>query len=112
MGGDMQPQGHVQVLVNMIDFGMDVQAAGDAGADSPRRFADADRPADGPPGGTLDIESGIPEATIAELLRRGHQIDRKGGDTFGGYEGIWIDQKHGTLQGGTEPRKDGAPVGY
>ena len=108
MGGDFQPQGHTQVLVNMIDFGLDVQAAGDAG----RIRHDGSQTPTGqsmsPLGGTLDIESGIPEATVVELLRRGHQIDRKGGDTFGGYEGIWIDQKHGTLWGGTEPRKDGA----
>src|SRR5580704_11927885 len=112
MGGDFQPQGHTQILVNMIDFGLDVQAAGDAG----RIRHDGSQTPTGqamtPPGGTLDIESGIPDATIAELLRRGHQIDRKGGDTFGGYQGIWIDRKYGTLQGGTEPRKDGAPVGY
>ena len=112
MGGDFQPQGHTQVLVNMIDFGLDVQAAGDAA----RIRHDGSQTPTGqpmrPPGGTLDIESGIPQATIAELLRRGHQIDRKGGDTFGGYQGIWIDRKYGTLQGGTEPRKDGAPVGY
>jgi gamma-glutamyltranspeptidase / glutathione hydrolase len=112
MGGDFQPQGHTQIVVNMIDFGLDVQAAGDAG----RIRHDGSQTPTGqpmtPPGGTLDIESGIPDATIAELLRRGHQIDRKGGDTFGGYEGIWIDQKHGTLHGATEPRKDGTPVGY
>ncbi len=112
MGGDFQPQGHTQILVNMIDFGLDVQAAGDAG----RIRHDGSQTPTGqpmtPPGGTLDIESGIPDATIAELLRRGHQIDRKGGDTFGGYEGIWIDQQHGTLHGATEPRKDGAAVGY
>jgi gamma-glutamyltranspeptidase/glutathione hydrolase len=112
MGGEMQPQGHVQALVNMIDFGMDAQAAGDAG----RVRHDGSQTPTGRPmaaeGGTLDIESSIPEATVTELVRRGHRVLRKGGDTFGGYQGIRIDEEHGTLQGGSEPRKDGAAVGY
>ncbi len=111
MGGDMQPQGHVQVLVNLLDFGMDVQQAGEAprmehvGSSTPTgRKADAN-------GGTIKAEIGLPEDIVKELLRRGHQVDwvkRNGG----GYQGIWIDRKTGMLHGGTEARKDGAAVGY
>ena len=71
MGGDMQPQGHVQVLVNMIDFGLNVQAAGDEG----RVRHDGSQTPTGRPmasgGGTVDVESSIPQATIDELTRRG-----------------------------------------
>jgi gamma-glutamyltranspeptidase/glutathione hydrolase len=111
MGGDMQPQGHVQVLVNMLDFGMDVQQAGEAprvehvGSPTPTSI-----PGD-PKGGTIRAEVGLPEDIVKELLRRGHQVEwvkRNGG----GYQGIWIDQKTGVLHGGTEARKDGAAVGY
>jgi gamma-glutamyltranspeptidase / glutathione hydrolase len=112
MGGDMQPQGHVQVLLNMIDFGLDVQAAGDAG----RVRHDGSQTPTGRPmesgGGEVDVESSIPQATLDELTKRGHHIVHKPDDGFGGYQGIRIDQEHGTLHGGTEPRKDGAAVGY
>lgn len=108
----MQPQGHVQVLVNMIDFGLDVQAAGDAarvrhdGSQSPTGRSMASG------GGEVDVESGIPQATLTELEQRGHHIVHKISDGFGGYQGIWIDQEHGSIHGGTESRKDGAAVGY
>jgi len=111
MGGDMQPQGHVQVLVNMLDFGMDVQQAGEAprvehvGSSTPTgKKADAN-------GGTIKAEIGLPEDIVNELLRRGHDVEwvkRNGG----GYQGIWIDLKTGMLHGGSEARKDGAAVGY
>jgi gamma-glutamyltranspeptidase/glutathione hydrolase len=111
MGGDMQPQGHVQVLVNMLDFGMDVQQAGEAprvehvGSATP-----TGRPGD-PRGGTVQAEIGLPEEVVKELARRGHRVEwvkRNGG----GYQGIWIDWAGGALHGGTEARKDGAAVGY
>ena len=111
MGGDMQPQGHVQILVNMIDFGMNVQEAGDAarvrhmGSQTPTGL-----PMD-PDGGKVAVESGIPEATIKQLQERGHVIVRSPG-SFGGYQGIMIDHEHGVLHGGTDPRKDGAAAGY
>lgn len=111
MGGDMQPQGHVQVLVNMIDFGMDVQAAGDAGR---IRHSGSQTPTGKPAdstGGTVQVESSIPVDTIKALEARGHQINTAS-DAFGGYQAILIDQVHGTLHGATEPRKDGAAVGY
>lgn len=110
MGGDMQPQGHVQVLVNMIDFGMNVQAAGDAarvqhtGSATPTGL-----PAQG--SGTVMVESGISDETISSLRSKGHNVVRaKGG--YGGYQGILIDWERGVLHGGTETRKDGAAVGY
>jgi gamma-glutamyltranspeptidase/glutathione hydrolase len=108
----MQPQGHVQVLVNMIDFDLDAQAAGDEG----RVRHDGSQTPTGHPmalgGGTVDVESSIPQATIDELTRRGHNVVHGFGDGFGGYQGIRINQELGTLQGATEPRKDGAAVGY
>lgn len=111
MGGDMQPQGHAQVLVNMIDFGLNVQAAGDA----PRvRHVGSAQPTGKPmadAGGTLNVESGIPEAAVRGLLRKGHKIGRALGG-FGGYQAIRIDHENGTIHGATEPRKDGAAIGY
>lgn len=110
MGGDMQPQGQVQVLVNMIDFGMNVQAAGDAAR---VRHLGSAAPTGAPmdaAGGTVACESGIPAAVRAALEMRGHVLD-KSRQSFGGYQGIHIDQQ-GTLHGGTDPRKDGAAVGY
>jgi gamma-glutamyltranspeptidase/glutathione hydrolase len=110
MGGDMQPQGQVQVLVNMIDFGLDVQAAGDAarvrhdGSATPTGLPET------PTGGTVIAESGISDATIKSLEAKGHLVRR--GQDGGGYQGILIDWEKGTLIGGTEPRKDGMALGY
>jgi gamma-glutamyltranspeptidase/glutathione hydrolase len=110
MGGDMQPQGHVQVLVNLIDFGMNVQAAGDAarvqhfGSATPTGL-----PAEG--SGSVTVESGISDDVVAALRSKGHQVVRaKGG--YGGYQGILIDWSQGVLHGATEPRKDGVAAGY
>ncbi|MEO8495746.1 MAG: gamma-glutamyltransferase [Planctomycetota bacterium] len=110
MGGDMQPQGHAQVVVNLIDFGMNVQAAGDAarvrhlGSAEPTGVA-----AEG--SGTVQVESGISDETVEALRAKGHQVVRAKG-AFGGYQGILIDRKNGVLHGGTEVRKDGAAAGY
>ncbi len=110
MGGDMQPQGHVQVLVNRLDFGMNVQAAGEAprvehlGSATP-----TGKPADGV--GVVQVEVGMPEAVVEGLRKRGHRIKWVPRNT-GGYQGIWIDPDTGVLHGGTEARKDGAAVGY
>ena len=98
MGGHMQPQGHVQVLINMIDFGMNVQEAGDAA-----RMRH---------GETLFVEPGISDAVVAQLERRGHTVERVGGGPMGGYQAIKIDPETGMLHGGTDPRKDGQVVGY
>jgi gamma-glutamyltranspeptidase/glutathione hydrolase len=61
-------------------------------------------------GGTVTLESGVPQATFDELVKRGHKVRR--GGSGAGYEGILIDQEHGTIHGGTEARQDGAAVGY
>jgi gamma-glutamyltranspeptidase / glutathione hydrolase len=110
MGGDIQPQGQVQVLLNIIDFGMNVQEAGDA----PRvRHSGSSEP-DGSvmeDGGTVWVESGIPAGTVRELLHRGHRVSRSDGE-FGGYQGIWIDTTRGILLGASESRKDGCAMGY
>jgi gamma-glutamyltranspeptidase/glutathione hydrolase len=95
----------------MIDFGMNVQQAGDApriqhfGSQTPTGAPM------GPGGGTVGVESAIPEATLDALRKKGHQIVTAPG-TFGGYQAIHIDQKHKTLHGGSDPRKDGCAVGY
>ncbi|MCA9122178.1 MAG: gamma-glutamyltransferase [Planctomycetales bacterium] len=110
MGGDMQPQGHAQIVVNLIDFGMNVQAAGDAprirhlGSAEPTGVA-----AQG--AGTVQVESGFSEETLAGLREKGHLVMRAKG-AFGGYQGILIDHEHGVLHGASEARKDGAAVGY
>ncbi len=110
MGGDMQPQGHVQVLVNMIDFGMNVQEAGDF-----MRFRHlggtevTGQQARGV--GLVQIESGITPSVRAELTKRGfHLAPGTGG--FGGYQAILRDRKNGVYWGATEMRKDGIAIGY
>jgi len=111
MGADMQPQGQAQVLVNVLDFGMNVQAAGEApriehlGSPTPTGRPEA------PGAGMLAVEQGIPQDVFAELERRGHAaawVERNGG----GYQGILIDPATGALQGGSEPRSDGCAAGY
>ena len=98
MGGDLQPQGHAQVLVNAIDFGMNVQEAGEAA-----RFRHSVN--------GVALESAIDEAARRGLEARGHTlIDERG--VFGGYQGIQIDRPRGVLAGGSDPRKDGQAVGY
>jgi len=98
MGGQFQPVGHSHVLTNIIDFGMDPQAA----IDSPRAFAYG-------PG--YDLEGGISEATAKELAARGHQVNRPD-SPHGGGQMIWVDHAKGTLTGGSDPRKDGLALGY
>ena len=104
MGGPMQPQGHWQVLSNIIDFGMNLQESGDAARvrHSPSGF----------PGGTLAVEPGISDAVIEELRRLGHNVQRQGGGGMGGYQAILINPDTGMLHGGTDPRKDGQVVGF
>ncbi len=98
MGGDMQPQGHVQVLVNLIDFGMNVQEAGEA-----PRFRHT--------GSGLALESAIAPEARFHLDSRGHRLLNSIG-VFGGFQGILIDPKTGVLMGGSDPRKDGLAIGY
>jgi gamma-glutamyltranspeptidase/glutathione hydrolase len=110
MGGDQQPQGQVQVLCNVIDFGMDVQSAGDA----PRFSHVGSSTPTGTPaeaGGTVYLESEIGPEVRAALRAKGHRIsDGRGG--YGGYQGIRIDVDRGVLMGGSEPRFDGCAFGY
>ncbi|GAB5403287.1 MAG: gamma-glutamyltransferase [Aureliella sp.] len=110
MGGDMQPQGHAQVLMNWIDFGMNIQMAGDAarirhnGSETPTGVPEEEA------GGTVMLESGIPAATVSALEAKGHVTST--GGSFGGYQAIQIDWDGGVLKGATEARKDGAALGY
>jgi gamma-glutamyltranspeptidase/glutathione hydrolase len=109
MGGDMQPQGHVQVLVNLIDFGMNVQAAGDAPRVSHQGSATpTGDPADGV--GMVSVEAGISDDVVKELRARGHRVARARG--YGGYQGVLIDWEQNVLHGATESRKDGVAAGY
>ncbi|MBT5073924.1 MAG: gamma-glutamyltransferase [Kordiimonadaceae bacterium] len=112
MGGAIQPQGHAQIIVDMVDFGMTVQEAGDAarffhtGSTEPtsngREMED---------GGTLLIEKGISLEIAEELRRRGHKVRYTTGP-FGGYEAIYKDPVTGVYWGATEMRKDGTAIGY
>jgi gamma-glutamyltranspeptidase/glutathione hydrolase len=98
MGGDMQAQGHAQVVMNLVDFGMNIQEAGEAA-----RIRHM-------PNG-LAVESAISAAVRAGLERRGHHvIENPGG--FGGFQGILIDPRTRVLMGGSDPRKDGLAIGY
>jgi len=111
MGGDMQPQGHVQVLVNLIDFKMNVQAAGDAARVLHRGSASPTGEPAAPNGGTVYVESGITEGVRKALGERGHTVIVSPGG-YGGFQGILIDRPRGVLHGGTEARKDGSAAGY
>jgi len=110
MGGGMQPQGHVQILVNMIDFGMNVQEAGDAAR---WRHIGSSEPTDSrmTDGGHVELESGIPRETRRALEQMGHVI-RMGQDGFGGYQAIRRDSESGVYHGASESRKDGQAAGY
>lgn len=110
MGGDMQPQGHVQVLVNLIDFGMNLQEAGDApriqhlGSSDPTGGKMTD-------GGWLCLESGFGYETIRNLMQKGHKIRWDLGG-YGGYQAIMRDPVTGVYYGASESRKDGQAAGY
>jgi gamma-glutamyltranspeptidase/glutathione hydrolase len=110
MGGDMQPQGHVQVLVNLIDFGMNLQEAGDFMRF--RHYGSTEATGDPPDGvGWVEVESGIAPEVRAELERRGHRLV-KGSVYFGGYQAILKDWTNGVYWGASEMRKDGHAAGY
>jgi gamma-glutamyltranspeptidase/glutathione hydrolase len=110
MGGDMQPQGHVQVLTDIIDFGMNVQEAGDAARW--RHFGGSEPTGEPSTGiGTVEMESGFDPAVKAELARRGYKI-AAGSGNFGGYQAIIWDPKNRVYWGASEMRKDGEAIGY
>ncbi|MBE9540224.1 MAG: gamma-glutamyltransferase [Proteobacteria bacterium] len=112
MGGGMQPQGHVQILVNMIDFGMNIQQAGDAA----RFMHEGGRQSTGVTDsllGTLYLEPGVPAQTVQKLKEMGHQVEViDNGVMFGGYQAIAIDHQKGSYSGATEMRKDGTVAAY
>ncbi|NNE78755.1 MAG: gamma-glutamyltransferase family protein [Silicimonas sp.] len=100
MGGQYQATGHARLLTNLIDYGMDPQQA----VDAPRAFAD-------PIGGTLQVEAGFSDRICTELEELGHVVTRPPGP-LGGAQVIMIDREKGTLIGASDPRKDGAAIGY
>jgi gamma-glutamyltranspeptidase/glutathione hydrolase len=117
MGGAMQPQGHVQIVVNMLDFGMNVQEAGDAVR---WRHGGSSQPDGGEmtDGGTVHLESGVPDAIREALEARGHTVEVHASG-YGGYQAIWIDNlvagaegRERVYRGASESRKDGAALGW
>ncbi|UYC13088.1 gamma-glutamyltransferase [Xanthomonas sp. CFBP 8445] len=112
MGGAMQPQGHVQILMNLIDFHMNLQEAGDApriqhdGSTEPTGQATAMRD-----GGELNLETGFAYDTIRDLMRKGHRVIFADGP-YGGYQAIARDPDSGVYYGASESRKDGQAAGY
>ncbi len=112
MGGAMQPQGHVQVLVNMIDFGMNVQEAGDA-ARFNHQGGRQPTGVDEDLLGILQLEPGVPAATADSLEKMGHRVKVvPNGAAFGGYQAIQRDPDTGVYTGATEMRKDGTVAAY
>src|SRR5688572_12129767 len=107
MGGDMQPQGHVQILVNLLDFDMSLQEAGDAPRVHHVGSTEPTGKAANPLGGDLQMESGWSEETVRELVRRGHRVCAAPVSEFGGYQAIWYDAAKDVYFGATESRKDG-----
>ena len=110
MGGDMQPQAQAQVIANVVDFGMDLQAAGDAprayhgGSSSPTGRAAATG------GGSLALEPGFGPEVRGELAGMGHRMSNARG-VFGGYQAVMHDAESGVLTGASDPRKDGQAAG-
>lgn len=110
MGGGAQPQMHAQIVINMVDFGMNLQEAGDAprilhsGSSSPEGNIMED-------GGYVSLESGFSEHTRRELVKKGHQLKDSVG-SFGGYQAIMYDSENEVYYGASESRKDGQAAGY
>ncbi|APQ19046.1 gamma-glutamyltransferase [Maribacter hydrothermalis] len=110
MGGAVQPQGHAQIVVNLVDFGMNLQEAGDAprmrhrGSSQPTGSKMTD-------GGTLYLESGFDSKTLRELNKKGHRIGF-GVGMYGGYQAIGVDLENKVYYGASESRKDGQAAGY
>jgi gamma-glutamyltranspeptidase/glutathione hydrolase len=110
MGGATQPQAHAQIIINMVDFGMNLQEAGDAprilhqGSSQPTGETMLD-------GGTVVLESGFPYETIRDLMGRGHSVGWAIGP-YGGYQAILFDADQDVLYGASESRKDGQAAGF
>lgn len=112
MGGAMQPQGHVQIVMNLVDFGMNLQEAGDA----PRLQHDGSTEPTGQntlmsDGGVVQLESGFPYETVRGLMSLGHHVEWALGP-YGGYQAIRRDPDTGVYYGASESRKDGQAAGY
>ncbi len=112
MGGAMQPQGHVQMVMNLVDFGMNLQEAGDA----PRLQHDGSTEPTGQntmmsDGGVVQLESGFPYETVRGLMSLGHHVEWALGP-YGGYQAIKRDPDSGVYYGASESRKDGQAAGY
>ena len=110
MGGAMQPQGHAQIVINLVDFDMNLQEAGDA----PRiRHSGSSQPTGEQmtDGGNLHLESGIDYEVIRALMRKGHKVSFDLG-SYGGYQAIMFDAEKGVYYGASESRKDGQAAGY
>ncbi|MBK8067403.1 MAG: gamma-glutamyltransferase [Rhodanobacteraceae bacterium] len=112
MGGAMQPQGHAQIVINLVDFGMNLQEAGDA----PRIHHDGSTEPAGQnlpmnDGGVVNLETGFPYESIRTLMRMGHRIEYADGP-YGGYQAIRRDPVSGVYTGASESRKDGQAAGY
>lgn len=112
MGGAMQPQGHVQIVMNLVDFGMNLQEAGDA----PRIQHENDTEPTGQntamsDGGVVQLETGFPYETIRALMDQGHRVEWALGP-YGGYQAIRRDPATGVYFGASESRKDGQAAGY
>ena len=110
MGGAMQPQGHAQIVINIVDFDMNLQEAGDA----PRiRHQSDQQPTGGDMinGGELALETGFDYKQVRELMKKGHKIIYDLG-SFGGYQAIMIDYINKVYYGASESRKDGNAIGY
>lgn len=110
MGGATQPQMHAQILINMIDFGMNLQEAGDAprilhtGSSQPTGEIMSD-------GGAISLENGFSDHTRRELIKMGHTLQEAVGP-YGGYQAIWRNHEEGVYYGASESRKDGHAAGY
>ncbi|QIZ76433.1 gamma-glutamyltransferase [Ferrimonas lipolytica] len=110
MGGATQPQAHAQIIINMIDFGMNVQEAGDA----PRILHTGSSQPTGQvmkKGGVVSLESGFPYQTKRDLMLKGHKIQESLG-AYGGYQAIEWDSANKVYRGASESRKDGQAAGY
>ncbi len=112
MGGGMQPQGHVQIVMNLVDFGMNLQEAGDA----PRVQHEGDTEPEAQNtrmsnGGEVELESGYPYETVRALMEKGHHVTWADGP-YGGYQAIEWDPKNRSYIGASEGRKDGQAAGY
>lgn len=100
MGGAYQPVGHAHVIPNIVDYGMDVQAA----IDAPRVFWDE-------ASGALQVETSLGAEFCSELAAKGHIVEAAP-SAIGGGQAIWIDWDNGVLVGGSDPRKDGCALGF